>query len=87
MAGAIVRLQPPAGITDEAIADARRSLARMGVAAMRFESPAQAEVPVFQTKPREHQVPRAVVMSMADERERREELRQLLDYELAKVGL
>lgn len=86
-AGAIVRLQPPANASEAYIENARRFLAAAGVAAMRFESPAQAAIAVERPRPERHAVPREVVMAMANDRSRHAELRPLLDFELAKVGL
>jgi hypothetical protein len=83
---AIVRVQPPASATDEMLESVRRALARFKVAAMRFESRAQEAVAVQHQRPAKHASLREIVMLMAESSTRREELRALLDLELAKVG-
>jgi len=84
--GAIVRVRPPGSATDGHVEEVRSILAKFKVAAMRFESRAHAEVAPQPARRAEHKSLREVVMEMAATSSRREELRVLLDYELAKVG-
>lgn len=86
--GAIVRVQPPATATDEMIASLKGWLRQVGVAAVRVDARVRgATAPKLDAPKKAHASLREAVMRHADASERRDEVKTLLDLELAKQGL
>lgn len=87
-ADAIVRVQPPSHVTDETIAAVRKFLTFKKVAIVKFGSRAAGTILPTKTMVRHAKAKaRDVVMAMAEQSARAEELKALLDVELGKVRL
>lgn len=87
MEGAIVRLQPPAGVKDERLSELEMWLKRSGVAKVRIGSQAQADVAPEPKDCLPQQSRRELIMGMAETSKRKDELKVLLDLELKMVKM
>lgn len=86
---AIVRVLPPAIATDEQLVELEKWLNDQGVAKVRFDSRAQADVLAEdeEVTVSTHTNQREVVLAMGEKSKQKKELLELLDFYMAKVGL